>query len=577
MIQGGFYMNQSKKISRKVISIVLSLLMLLSLIPSMSLTAYAVSDSYASYVGTTTTVKFNNIDWYVIEDNSTAVDEGSVTLLAANPIAASKFNAASDGYAYSNSIIKTYLDNLTAEGGSFADVAYAINSVDLDDVNVTGAKLYLLSKSEAMDMVSTELGKCTKDEAAETNFWWLRTPSIVASANLPVADGVSGDNGKITLYGGLVEGMYNVRPALQLDLSKVVFEDNTFKTVSSVTTAPTAEELTYNGTEQELVTAGEAKGGEMLYALGIDDTIVPAADNFTADIPTGDNATIYYVWYKVAGDDAHTDSEAECVTVSIANAELTVTARNKTIAYGDAIPQNWYFVKGLVDGDTVDVTLKPRIAENKIVFSLKASCNYEITMVSGLLGIKGAPTANALPSGKNIVVNFSTTKNADGYMIYAGYCGSGSYPLVKTIKGNDTHSYTLTKLDGKAIDQSKNVFLYVVAYKNVNGKKISLVRSASVRVAGANSKFTNAKSVTVKQSALTLKVGKTATISATANLVDAKKTLFTAYPELTYASSNKSVATVDKNGKITAVAKGTANIYAYTQNGKKAKVTVTVN
>ena len=41
-------------------------------------------------------------------------------------------------------------------------------------------------------------------------------------------------------------------------------------------------------------------------------------------------------------------------------------------------------------------------------------------------------------------------------------------------------------------------------------------------------------------------------------------------------SSNKKVASVDKNGKITAKAKGTCYIYVYARNGYAKKVTVTV-
>lgn len=43
-----------------------------------------------------------------------------------------------------------------------------------------------------------------------------------------------------------------------------------------------------------------------------------------------------------------------------------------------------------------------------------------------------------------------------------------------------------------------------------------------------------------------------------------------------YVSSDKSVATVSKNGKIKAVGKGTCDVYVYGKNGcgKKIKVTV---
>ena len=82
------------------------------------------------------------MEWYIIEDESTAVDTGTVTLLAKKSIGASKFNEnVSDGNAYNGSIVKGYLDNLMVEGAPFAGVADAIAAVDLTDVGVTGAKL----------------------------------------------------------------------------------------------------------------------------------------------------------------------------------------------------------------------------------------------------------------------------------------------------------------------------------------------------------------------------------------------------------------------------------------------------
>lgn len=60
-----------------------------------------------------------------------------------------------------------------------------------------------------------------------------------------------------------------------------------YRIPSSVTTAPTAKSLTYSGTAQELVTAGEAIGGEMQYALG---TETEATGPYTTSIPTATDA-----------------------------------------------------------------------------------------------------------------------------------------------------------------------------------------------------------------------------------------------------------------------------------------------
>ncbi len=83
-------------------------------------------------------------------------------------------------------------------------------------------------------------------------------------------------------------------------------------------TAPTAKTLTYTGSAQELVNAGTATGGEMQYVLGTDATTAPTESLYTTSIPAKTNAGTYYVWYKVKGDENHSDTApAGPVTVTI--------------------------------------------------------------------------------------------------------------------------------------------------------------------------------------------------------------------------------------------------------------------
>ena len=89
------------------------------------------------------------------------------------------------------------------------------------------------------------------------------------------------------------------------------------KAASSVENAPAAKELTYDGSAQALVTAGEAAGGTMQYALGTSATDAPDASAYVTSIPTGTDAGNYYVWYKVVGDDNHNDTDAVCVPVTV--------------------------------------------------------------------------------------------------------------------------------------------------------------------------------------------------------------------------------------------------------------------
>jgi len=82
----------------------------------------------------------------------------------------------------------------------------------------------------------------------------------------------------------------------------------------------TANNRTYDGTEKPLVTAGEASGGEMQYALG---TATKATEPYTTSIPAKTEAGTYYVWYKVKGDENHSDAApAGPVTVTINAASL---------------------------------------------------------------------------------------------------------------------------------------------------------------------------------------------------------------------------------------------------------------
>ncbi|MBQ8782035.1 MAG: leucine-rich repeat protein, partial [Oscillospiraceae bacterium] len=84
---------------------------------------------------------------------------------------------------------------------------------------------------------------------------------------------------------------------------KTVSVEFTINGVDPTYTAPTAETgLTYNGSAQELISAGTATGGTMQYSL----------DNatYSTAIPTGTNAGTYTVYYKVVGDENYSDTES---------------------------------------------------------------------------------------------------------------------------------------------------------------------------------------------------------------------------------------------------------------------------
>ena len=89
------------------------------------------------------------------------------------------------------------------------------------------------------------------------------------------------------------------------------------KAAATVTKAPEAVTgLTYTGNPQDLVTAGEAEGGTMQYSTEENGT-------YSTDIPTGTNAGDYTVWYKVVGDENHSDTQPVKIEVTIAGVSIT--------------------------------------------------------------------------------------------------------------------------------------------------------------------------------------------------------------------------------------------------------------
>ena len=176
---------------------------------------------FAGFVNTTATVKFNNIDWYIIDDNS--LEDGTVTLFSKDPIGLSQFH--NDYNIYSISKVKEYLDNLTGPQGSFFRVANAIKTTTITTSKnnsneiletIIGVKLYLLSIEEA-NPLPDDIKKCERASTTVTA-WWLRSP---ASNNT-----VWSVLGNIAyIQDELVHNTIGVRPALKLDLSKVTFDE----------------------------------------------------------------------------------------------------------------------------------------------------------------------------------------------------------------------------------------------------------------------------------------------------------------------------------------------------------------
>ena len=194
-----------------------------TVLSAMSLTAWAV-EPYAGLVNTTTEITFDGKAWYLIEDNSTAANAGTVTLLSKECVEKSAYNSSSNFVAYDN--------NPTIKG--VVDTWYSSNITANAKTAVNGNGMFLLTKNQANAMTD-DTRKCSQYPGTNDNIWWLCSPG-----NVPfIAACAYGAYGSVDSNGQNVTYTYGVRPALKLDLSKVTFDTET-KTFSVAPTTSVA-------------------------------------------------------------------------------------------------------------------------------------------------------------------------------------------------------------------------------------------------------------------------------------------------------------------------------------------------
>lgn len=183
----------------------------------------------------------------------------------------------------------------------------------------------------------------------------------------------------------------------------------------------------------------------------------------------------------------------------------------------------------------------------------------------------------AVQTGKKLQVSWGRVKGADGYHVYAQYCGKDF--RVKTLINGKRTTLTIKKVNGKKLNTAKAVKLYVVAYQKRNGKKITLARTLTVHIAGKDSKkYTNVRRIKTKKTAYTLKKGGAVSLRPKAVLQDKhKKQLSVKHTrEFRYLSSNKKIAAVTAGGKVKAKGTGNCTIYIFAKNGSKRKIKIKV-
>ena len=284
--------------------------------------------------------------------------------------------------------------------------------------------------------------------------------------------------------------------------------------------------------------------------------------------------TIKSGWYAIKAVNPDTTIAVTGVTLSGAE-KLSVdesVALTAAVAPANATDQALTFTSSSADVIKVDnsgrmTALKPGRATVIVTAAGGKKASMQITVTEPVV----LPQGKAL-QGRKVKLTWNKVKNADGYEVYGAVC-SGDMKLQKVVKGK---KLTLSKVSRKKLDKNKDYKFRIKAYRMIDGKKVYLTASEDIHVKMTeNSRYGNAASVKVSKKKKTLSVGKTWRPKVTVKMKGKAKQMKHVQP-VRYLSSDETIATVTRTGKITARTKGTCFIYACAVNGKTAKIKITV-
>lgn len=260
---------------------------------------------------------------------------------------------------------------------------------------------------------------------------------------------------------------------------------------------------------------------------------------------------------------------AENAQAGITAKALAKPAALKAVAQADgkSIQLAWTMAAG--DGATYEVQRKSGskwkslstvseagYTDSKLKVNTKYS--YRVRTISGK---EKSAFSTASAKTKNPVTSLAIKKTATVYM-------GTPLTLKATIKPKKATDKALTWSSADtAVAKVKNGKITPVAV----GKTTITVSTANGKSASCTVtvKLPNPKSVSLSKTKATIYVGNTLTLKPTVKPASADKAI-------TWKSSNTKIATVSKDGVVTALKAGTAKITATTVNGKKKICTVTV-
>ncbi len=160
-------------------------------------------------------VNFNGFQWYIIKDDSTAADAGTVTLFAVKEIDDEPTIFDTNTNEYKDSAIRGKLETMAEVSGSFYDVSLALVPVYMTEVAVTDAKIWLLSEWDALNVLPESVRGIDRS-------WWTRSRGDKSTDGIIIINWDDPPSYQVD-----VAEKYYLRPAVEIDLSKTVFDEET--------------------------------------------------------------------------------------------------------------------------------------------------------------------------------------------------------------------------------------------------------------------------------------------------------------------------------------------------------------
>ena len=197
------------------------------------------------------------------------------------------------------------------------------------------------------------------------------------------------------------------------------------------------------------------------------------------------------------------------------------------------------------------------------------TCGHKEKAAVAALPVQKTPFLGVTSKEKSVTLRWNTVKDADGYMIYGVECGNNrKYRLLRTVRGN-VNSWTHTGL------KKATYYRYsVVAYRNINKKKVTIAQTYSMHIATTGTKHAYARNLQVNRTNVVLNRGKRTALRT--KIIYSSGKIQNHIAAVRFSSSNSRVATVNSRGIISARNKGTCIIYCYAPNGVRKNVRVTV-